>query len=232
MTTCAYLNAGVVMINFPGKLLPAGCEDDVVNSLLLAQLALCDDHSDPSDLVAKERCSQEFLQKFCWIVESTEHRETERTAAFNIVDLLSTECEKKFKPAVASQFLRLFSELKTTRPTKRAFSVWQGRVVAKAEVQLDVLDGYLTVEESQVCVKFAVLGTGPEFYTLTMSFVTHSALIPDFLNQEVMTAANKSVVLEAKSYTLNTHAYKDYRKLIAERVKGKKKEYVMAWGAA
>lgn len=231
MTVNAYLNAGVIMKNFPGKLLPVGCDNDVVNSLLFAQLAVSKDHSAPSSFVERETQIQAWLDSLFWIVSRVGDDEINDTAAFDVLSVATKECEKKFDPAVVTQFVELFSELRTVIPTAKALSLWQDRVVVKSNKPLDGPDECSKVEQSDVCVKFAVLGAGPVFYTLTVSFVTPTVLGSNFLSQNIVADVNGGVAIEAKSYVLNEHGYIKVRKEISEKVKDKKKNFLMPWGA-
>lgn len=120
-----YVNAGILAMCLPGTVLTAQQQEDVMNSLLFAELSARVKHPQAQHNTEREQAVQRMLDNLCWIRLNQPGVVSKSSRSLTVVDVVTAKSLSMFPSRVSSGFIELLKKLKFL-PSQKALNVWHG----------------------------------------------------------------------------------------------------------
>lgn len=223
------VNAGIILTSLPDVAVSLQRQADVVSSLLLAQLSAQFKFPLASQYVERESAYQSVMADLSWTTLHQPYRELQGAHTLDVVNVLVDESARLFEFRIGVAFSNLAKNLQRSSPTAQARQLWREHVVRRVPPVQDSTPDCSGGDESQVCIKLALIDSELLLHTLMLRFATHTVLTEDFLNQSVLTAPDSSLEVQGYTYSLNEQVYGQLRDTINEKLTLKRTNLVMPW---
>jgi len=226
-----YVNAGILAMCLPGTVLTAQQQEDVMNSLLFAELSARVKHPQAQHNTEREQAVQRMLDNLCWIRLNQPGVVSKASRTLTVVDVVTAKSLSMFPSRVSSGFIELLKKLKFL-PSQKALDVWYEKTVSPVHSEHSASTDCPVPDVFNVCVKFAILDAKGVLHTLMLAFTTRTKLLNNYLSQTIAIEESAGLHVQAYTYEQNAQCFSRLRESVAEKLKSKKNQYVLPWACS
>lgn len=223
-----FVNAGLLMMPLSGAVVTTQQQEDIVNSMLLAQLSARAKYPQAQQQTEREEAVQGVLDNVFWVRLSQPRVVVSGAQTLTLADAVATESAGMFTSRVSEGFIELMAALKSL-PSQEALTVWREQTASLIHTEHPASTDCPVPDEFNVCVRFAIIDAESIFHTLMFSFSTRTPLVADYLTQELVVESKGGLRVQGYTYELNEPRFATLRERIVEKLAGKRELFVMPW---